>query len=261
MVPGGVVVPFVGSTVLFVDPGMTGATGSVYVGLHEFADMAFVLHYLREPDLFVDVGANVGVYTVLASGFCRAESVAVEPVPKTFQRLLANVRLNDLERRVQSLNIGLARDRGTLAFTGSLDTVNHVVSEGEGVGGSTLRVPVMTLDEVLEGRAPSAIKMDVEGFETEVLAGAVATLGRPELRALIVELNGSGARYGFDESSLRQHIESFGFEPYQYEPFARTLREWDPSEAGGNVLYLRDVREVTERLRTAPMVRVLDREF
>lgn len=47
---------------------MRGATGNVYVGLHEFESMGFVLHVLRSSSAFIDVGANVGAYTVLAAG-------------------------------------------------------------------------------------------------------------------------------------------------------------------------------------------------
>ena len=68
LLPGPVVVPFVNNTSLIVRPGMTGATGNVYCGLHEFEDMALVLHALRSRDLFVDIGANVGSYTVLGGG-------------------------------------------------------------------------------------------------------------------------------------------------------------------------------------------------
>jgi hypothetical protein len=59
LVPGDVLVPFVDKTLLRICPSMTGATGNIYAGLHEFEDMAFVLHLLRENDLFVDVGANI----------------------------------------------------------------------------------------------------------------------------------------------------------------------------------------------------------
>src|SRR3984893_15374669 len=66
--------------------GMTGATGNVYVGLHEFADMMFLLHFLRERDLFLDIGANVGTYTVLASGVCRA--IELETITPTIEKIL-----------------------------------------------------------------------------------------------------------------------------------------------------------------------------
>src|ERR1700761_268360 len=52
---------------LIVKKGMTGATGNMYCGLHEYNEMAFLLHLLREDDLFIDIGANIGSYTVLAS--------------------------------------------------------------------------------------------------------------------------------------------------------------------------------------------------
>ena len=64
---GPTVAQFVNSAQLLATPGMAGATGNVYVGLHEFADMSFLLHFLRPNDLFVDVGANIGSYTILAS--------------------------------------------------------------------------------------------------------------------------------------------------------------------------------------------------
>ena len=73
------VVPYVDDTVLVIRKGMAGATSAIYVGLMDPEDMSFVLHLLREDDLFGDIGANVGVYTVLASGVRRARSVAVEP--------------------------------------------------------------------------------------------------------------------------------------------------------------------------------------
>ena len=64
--------PFVGDTKLLVKKGLAGATGNIYTGLHEFYDMGFLLHFLRKDDLFFDVGANVGSYTVLASGYSNA---------------------------------------------------------------------------------------------------------------------------------------------------------------------------------------------
>ncbi len=71
-----VIVHWIGGTRLAARRGMTGLTGNIYAGLHEFADMAFLLHFLRPSDLFADVGANVGSYTILASGVVRCPTVA-----------------------------------------------------------------------------------------------------------------------------------------------------------------------------------------
>ena len=82
-----VIVPWVGGVRLAARRGMTGATGNIYAGLHEFADMAFTLHFLRPDDLFLDVGANIGSYTLLASGVCKARTIAFEPDPETMALL------------------------------------------------------------------------------------------------------------------------------------------------------------------------------
>ncbi|MCA9257280.1 MAG: hypothetical protein KDA33_16655, partial [Phycisphaerales bacterium] len=96
-------VPFVNSTRLRASRGLYGATGNIYCGLHEFEDMGFVLHLLRKDDLFVDIGSNVGSYTVLASGAVGAHSIAVEPLKATFDHLMNNIRCNKIENLVTAL--------------------------------------------------------------------------------------------------------------------------------------------------------------
>lgn len=66
LAPGAIVFEWVNGAKFLVKAGETGLTGNIYTGLHEFTDMAFVLHYLREDDFFVDVGANAGSYSILA---------------------------------------------------------------------------------------------------------------------------------------------------------------------------------------------------
>jgi len=258
--PSALVVPYVGDTRLVVERGMTGATGNVYCGLHEFEDMAFVLHALRSDDLFVDVGANIGAYTVLASGAIGTRCISFEPAPSAYRALLDNLRLNDLTARVEARNECLASAPGHLEFTADLDTANHVIAVPQGGAGS-VRVPVTTLDIALANRDPTMLKIDVEGYETEVIDGADRTLRLPSLRALLMELNGSGARYGFDDHRLHERMLGYGFTPATYDPVKRELRprEWrGPTE--GNLLYVRDPQSVRARLTAAPR-RAVHRTF
>ena len=53
---------------LNIEKGDTGLTGNYYLGLHEFYDMGFLIHSLKEKDTFLDVGSNLGAYSLLASG-------------------------------------------------------------------------------------------------------------------------------------------------------------------------------------------------
>ncbi len=92
LLPGPVLAPFVNDVRLIVEAGMTGATGNVYCGLHEFEDMALVLHALRSGDLFVDIGANVGSYFMLGGGWRAVSFSRADP---------EHLRLADTEHRGQ----------------------------------------------------------------------------------------------------------------------------------------------------------------
>jgi FkbM family methyltransferase len=259
MVRSKITVPFLGDTRLLVRRGMKGATGNIYCGLHDFEDMAFVLHVLRPGELFVDIGANIGSYTLLAAGEAKARVVAVEPAPATFGDLLANISLNELQDLVQPYNIALGQKPGRVSFTAGLDTTNHVVAGNEAPV-SSASVEVRTMDDLL-AEAPSRfqvpglagpvlLKVDVEGFETEVIRGAGKTLQSSCLWGVLMELNGSGERYGYDEKALHRHMLDQGFSVAGYDPMTRTLQQ-EASRATDNLLYVRNRDFLTERCRTA----------
>ena len=254
--PYPVLYPFVGETKLLVWKGLTGATGNIYTGLHEFDDMAFLLHFLRGEDVFADVGANVGSYSVLASGVVGSRTVAIEPLPDTFNILSDNLTINHLSEKVTRLNIGIGAAAGALRFTHGLDTMNHVATPDET---DTIEIPVRTLDDILP-ETPQLIKIDVEGFEMAVLQGAGKTLLQPALKALIVETNKSSGRYSHGSAEVHQLLTEQGFQPFAYEPFSRKISPLsEPND--GNTLYLRDMDFVENRLKTAPKMSVLGQEF
>jgi FkbM family methyltransferase len=170
---------------LVARPGLTGVTGNIYFGLHEFEDMSFTLHMLRPKDLFIDVGANCGSYTVLASGAVGATTVAFEPVPAAADLLDLNIRVNKMADCVTVRRCGVAAELGELPFTMDQDTTNHVAATGE----AGEMIPIETLNYTLDRLAPTMIKIDVEGFEAEVLRGSQNFLTASGLKALIVEIS------------------------------------------------------------------------
>jgi len=253
MLPGAVEVPFVNEAVLIAEPGMTGATGNIYCGLAEFEDMSFLLHCLQPNDLFVDVGANVGSYAVLASKSVGATSIAIEALPTTYNKLMRNIRANDILARVEALNCALGEKNGEIYFTSDLDTMNHAVSESGKEGEDVCIVPVRTLDDVLAGRVPRLIKIDVEGYETPVIEGAKHTLNSPDQEVVIMELNGCGSRYGFSDDDLHQEMLNVGYIAVHYNPFERKILQIDKPNVIGNTLYLKSTSasNVQARLKNA----------
>lgn len=262
LLPGPKVMPWVNKSNLLLEKGMVGATGNFYFGLHEFEDMSFVLHFLEKDDLFVDIGANVGTYTVLAGGVNQARVVAIEPIPDTFRKLTAHVQINRCAT-VDLLNIGIGATKGQLRFSSVLDAENHVITESESGHIESLEVSVETLDNVLLGSFPAMIKMDVEGFESEVMRGGVNTFSAKTLHAVLVELNGAGERYGFDEDSIRDQLEDWGFIMCRYDPLLRKLDRIGREEASrsGNSLYIRDYEMVSAKLKKASTFSVLGRDI
>ena len=59
---------------------------NIYCGLHEAPDMAFLLYFVRPSDTFLDIGAYVGSYMILASGAVCPHSIAIDPVPSTYSK-------------------------------------------------------------------------------------------------------------------------------------------------------------------------------
>jgi len=256
LVPGAVVYEWVNGSKFLVKAGETGLTGNIYAGLHELPDMAFLLHVLRSDDLFVDVGANAGAYTLLACSAIGAEGIAFEPLPDAYKRLVENMRLNHLDKRVKCINKGVGAEHGSMAFTRDSDTTNHALAAGEKCD-TAVTVDITSLDAALHGNAPALVKIDVEGFETPVLEGACKTLQNHTLRSVIMELNGSCRRYGFDESRIIELMADHGFATYTYNPFERMLIDLNGKSLGsGNTLFIRDKSFVEQRLRSAPNVSI-----
>lgn len=261
LTPGDILYNWVNNSKLLIKAGETGLTGNIYTGLHEFADMSFLLHFLRSEDLFVDIGANLGSYTILACSAIGARGIAFEPVPDTYRRLVENAYLNHLNENVECINKGLSNREENIAFTSDSGPENRVLVSGEEYS-NIVFVQVTSLDSVLHGQKPLLIKIDVEGYESLVLEGSRKTLSEKTLQAVIIELNRSCDRYGFNDLHIPQLMLDNGFRPYSYNPFNRTLIDLDDKEFdSGNILFIRDRSFAEQRLRTAPKIVIHGKEF
>jgi FkbM family methyltransferase len=164
-------------------------------GKFEIGERRLLERLLTKGDVFIDVGANIGLFTVIAGKCVGAlgKVLAVEPSLPTCKILKSQIALNDLEN-VEICQVGVSKEEGELELYQGTDANDTFNSFGtpiwEGVFTPT-KVPVKTFDglvqERLEGRPIRLVKIDTEGWECQVLAGGGASLARADAPALMIE--------------------------------------------------------------------------
>ena len=246
---------WINDLILPLEKGDTGLTSAYYVGLHEFEDIAFTIHLLRESDIFVDVGANLGSYSLLASGVTKANSIAFEPVPSTYNRLKENIEINCLSQKIITNCIALTKPTNVLdkkQFTFSSDKTCQNSFVDDDYKGSTTKVDVTTLDIACKNINPVLIKIDVEGFEEDLLEGASETLQKQSLLAVIIE---------GQTDILNQYFYDAGFIDIHYLPFLRHI-EPHVLKTSNRLWIKKDKRELIEALlQNAPLNYVYGNKF
>lgn len=250
---GRLLVDWIDESRLLVKNGEVGLTGNIYCGLAEFHDMAFLLGALRRQDLFVDIGSNAGAYTVLASKVVGASSMAFEPVPTTYDRLLDQIYLNRINGKVNALNAGVGDRQAVLRFTADSDTTNKVSLSAHDE--RTVAVDVVALDDIafpsVEGDI--FVKIDVEGYEMNVLKGGTKFFSNQRVQAVIIELNGSGGAFGYRDDEIHALLLDCGFLAVDFDGIERKLSLRQGYNAEGNTIYLRDIEALSQKCRTAPL--------
>jgi len=156
--------------------------------------VAWLERTLGAGDVLYDVGANVGAYSLIAASLGRegVRIIAVEPAFANYEALCSNVVLNGLEQSIVPLPV-LLGERTRLVELAYRDTEAGTAEHA--VGESGLLTLCYRLDDLVAGMAlpaPTLLKIDVDGAEVPVLAGASAMLSRPELRSVLVEVERSG---------------------------------------------------------------------
>ena len=248
------VVNWVNDTKIGLTRGETGLTGNYYCGFMEYEDMLFLLHYLRSDDLFIDVGANIGAYTLLASGVIGTKSFAFEPIKKTVVLLKHQLMLNGLHDLVSVVNKGVGSEKGKVFFTNNINTTNHVVVDEN--QDNLSEVEITTLDLEFELNHSTVIKIDVEGYESFVIEGGRKFFENPNLQVIIIELNGLGSNFGREDRCIDQRLRKFGFKSVQYDPLKRIVKETNTYDRYENTIYVRDIEQTSERVRLASKVKV-----
>jgi FkbM family methyltransferase len=232
----------------------------LYFDQFEPETRSFLDAYLRPGDVFLDVGANVGLYTIAAAHIVGSTGQvhAFEPCSQTFSRLEENVRLNAL-RCVSSHRLALSDSNAeaqlSLAKDG-FDAWNSLGTPYMGESGGQETVQTVTLDSFIAGRGlegrVTAVKIDVEGWENQVLAGAEKFLSAANAPALCVEFTEEAAQLaGSSCAALYQTLVRLGFQMFTVGDTLETVIPFalcDPFP-NVNLLALKDPAAARARFR------------
>jgi FkbM family methyltransferase len=191
----------------------TSVSCTYWVDAEARAEDERTISALLLPDsTYVDVGANVGTLALAGAAATgpMGKVVAIEAHPRTTRFLKDNVRENGM-CHVTVVCAAVGDKEGSVVIENRrADDMNQVSITGNGPN-----IPMRTLDDILAGvGGVRLLKIDVEGFEKFVLAGAPRTLARTEF-VFIEIIASTAAHFGYDVADVMQMLRTAGFECYR----------------------------------------------
>jgi FkbM family methyltransferase len=199
----------------------------------EQEEITFISRYLKGGDVFIDVGSNIGLYSLLASLIVgkKGKIIAIEPGKQTYSRLLENIQLNNFQN-IHALNCALSDKNEEKEFyvdKSGFDAWNSFAKPSAGNYLEKETVNAQTLDSLVKVfmlPCVDMIKIDVEGWEVPVLMGAKETLSQKNAPVLMVEFTEQNAKNaGFSCKELFEKGEEYGYVWYKYNSQYNELSE------------------------------------
>jgi FkbM family methyltransferase len=185
----------------------TSASKVIYGNPPDYPEMLVWRRVLQPGDIFVDVGANIGSYTIWAAE-SGADVIALEPAEDTFALLTENIALNRC--RVSAIQAAAGAACGIARFTIGRDSVNHLDPQGG------VQARVVTIDSLIGDRTIAGMKVDVEGFEIDVIRGCERALSEHRIRLIQLEWNtASLAAVGADRLPVADQLARHGYALYR----------------------------------------------
>jgi FkbM family methyltransferase len=182
-----------------------------WVGHFELEIQNALKRELKSGDVVYDVGANAGFFTLIAARLVGPSGrvVAFDPAPENCQSVREQVALNGYAPFATAVQkaLGGGAGRATFSFATSGSPMGHL--GGAGKGERSVEVEVTTLDDAVAAHgAPTFIKLDVEGAEGDVMAGARGLLASGAARpAWLIELHNPQC-----EADVKRHLAAAGYQ-------------------------------------------------
>ena len=173
----------------------------------------FVEDYLKEGDVMIDIGANIGLVTLTSSSIIgqHGKAYSIEAHPTIFQNLLENIKINN-RNNIHTFNTAIGNKTGKVIFSNiRSDTMNSIKIEGtDGISISMKKLDDLPISET----SISLIKIDVEGYEKFVLDGGVKTLKITNC-VYFEAIEKLYNKYGYTKTDIIKKMEKNGFKIFE----------------------------------------------
>lgn len=191
----------------------------VYCNLPEYPEMKFLEKIIKQNSIFIDVGANIGVYTLLAAAKIKKGKIySFEPVPKALDTLYQNIQINSLQDKVTVVEKVASDKTGEERFKNfDISEYSHISSNQ---ASDTIKIPAVKLDDFCKTKKidrVDLIKIDVEGAEMKVLRGLEKYLVSGKVKHLIVELNERNRFFGESSNQIIEYLRNLNFRVYRLD--------------------------------------------
>lgn len=219
-----------------------------------------LIQHLLEPGMtFLDAGANIGLMSLAASHALNGSGLIVgfEPHPETHRLLSQTMMLNGLGSIAEMHQAAVSRKPGTMPlFLGTTSGHHslHPLDDSAFSVAEPIDVPVVRIDDVIDGRPVDLVKIDVEGAELDAIAGAESTIQNNPDIAVIVEFGISHLRRtGITTATWLKAFEDFGLRYEAIDPTTGGLLDWSPEQLetveSVNLLFARPESPAWDRAR------------
>lgn len=194
--------------------------------LPEAGTLSVVERLLPKGGCFVDIGANVGLFTLFAGQHVgeRGRVVAFEPTPTTLQALHTTIWVNGLRGRVtvHEVAAGATSSQALLYLSETSGHNSLVARQG---GEQRIEVPVVRVDDLLDGLAVDMVKIDVEGWELSVLEGLSRTIAaNPDIVVIVEYAPSIIAKSGIDVQTWLQQLKKYKLKIFEIDENAGAVR-------------------------------------
>lgn len=241
------IIPWVNDSVLAVKRGEHGLTGNIYCTLHENEEMSFFLRVLRQEDLFIDVGANGGSYSILAAKVRGCHAIAFEPASDNFSMLMRNLSANSIQGLVTAHQTAVSDFVGTGTMSSSSGATSQLIVSTTSER-ATETIAVTTLDSLDTPKGNVLVKVDVEGAEESVIRGATQFLRNDNVLAVMMEVHWDSTTLSPDSITVLRLMTELGFEHFHFDPISGLLIS-GTSPQHRNIIFSRRPDDVDARTR------------